>query len=600
MRLVFDIETNPIDFSIGNHVEQAHTVWCIVAHDIDTGEVFEYYAPQEKVHNRHRFFRHNHRSVATVDEILGEADELIGHNIIQFDLPVLYNLFKFRPNGRIVDTLVTSRLLYPDRNGGHSLDAWGQRLGVEKSGVSSFEKFSEELLRYCRQDVVVNAELYKRLQQEVGDHDWSRALDLEHRIAGIIAEQEAVGFKFNQEQARSYVHEWTNRITDIDGSLCPSSRPVSAGVVNRPFKINGNPSQMARKVCDNIGLDIDSINGPFCGVVYQSLDLNSKQQQKEFLLENGWKPQQFTPTGQPKLDDSILKVEGIGAQLHERNILSHRLGQVQGLLELSLSDGRVHGGANPCGTPTGRMRHSRIVNIPRVSSPYGEELRSLFTVPEGKVLVGYDAASLELRILAHYIGDEAYSRSVTSTDKTRDAHTLAAQAAGESNRDTGKTINYALIYGAGDYKLGTIVGGGRAEGAKIRKALYATIPGLESLIRKVESASKKGFLIGLDGRKLLLRDKKSALNTLIQGGGAVFMKTVTEILDRSAKRNRVNGFKVVDMHDEAQWELADDPKHIEYFESLVHSAFHEAGELLNLRCPQQAEVKVGRTWADTH
>lgn len=587
MRLVFDIETNPIDFSIGTAIDQAHTVWCIVAVDVDTGTEYT-----QTINDPDNFAR--------VLEILEEADELIGHNIIQFDIPILNKLFGFSYRGsRIRDTLVESRVLYPDRPGGHSLDAWGQRLGEQKTAFTDFDRYSESMLAYCRQDVRVNRKVYERLNTEIGDHDWSRALELEHRIADIIARQERIGFKFHQEKAEDLIREWTTRISNIDSSLNVSSKPDLLYTVNRPFKINGEPAQMARKACDSVGLDVDLVSGPFCSFRYVPLDLNSKHQQKQFLLENGWKPQEFTPSGQPKLDDSILKVEPIGPSLHERNVLSHRLSQVQGLLELSLSDGRIHGGANPCGTPTGRMRHSRIVNIPRVSSPYGKELRSLFTATNGKVLVGYDAASLELRILAHYIGDGDYTRKVTSTDKGNDAHVLAARAAGTDNRDTGKTINYALIYGAGDYKLGSIVGGGKKEGKAIRAALYKEIPGLEQLIKQVERASKKGYLLGLDNRKLYLRDKKSALNTLIQGGGAVFMKTVTELLDRNFSKSK-NCHKVVDMHDEAQWEIKDDPIIIDSFGYAVRLAFDGACNSLQLRCPQEPEIKVGKTWAETH
>lgn len=587
MRLVFDIETNPIDFSIGNHVDQVHTVWCIVAQDVDTGEVYEVTQLESQHADR-------------ILELLEEADELIGHNIIQFDIPVLRKLFGLRvDDSKLRDTLVISRTLYPDRPGGHSLGAWGERLGNYKSEFGDFSQYSEAMLQYCKQDVRVNLGLLVRLEAESQGHDWSRALELEHRIADIIARQERIGFKFHQEKAEDLIREWTTRISNIDSSLNVRSKPNLLYTVNRPFKINGEPSQMARKACDSIGLDVDLICGPFCSFNYTPLDLNSKAQQKQFLLENGWKPQEFTPSGQPKLDDSILKVEPIGPFLHERNVLSHRLSQVQGLLELSLSDGRIHGGANPCGTPTGRMRHSRIVNIPRVSSPHGKELRSLFTATNGKVLVGYDAASLELRILAHYIGDGDYTRKVTSTDKGNDAHVLAARAAGTDNRDTGKTINYALIYGAGDYKLGSIVGGGKKEGKAIRAALYKEIPGLEQLIKQVERASKKGYLLGLDNRKLYLRDKKSALNTLIQGGGAVFMKTVTELLDRNFSKSK-NCHKVVDMHDEAQWEIKDDPIIIDSFGYAVRLAFDGACNSLQLRCPQEPEIKVGKTWAETH
>lgn len=584
MRLVFDIETNAVDFKSGNFLESLEVVWCIVAYDLDEDKWYEWHIGQ---------------GYCDLIQILEEADELIGHNIIQFDIPCLERCFGLRVSGKVTDTLVLSRLFYPDRPGGHSLESWGERLGRSKIDFGDFSVFTPEMLEYCRGDVRVNTELFRALEREQSDGDWVRAIALEHRIAEIIAKQEQNGFHFYKQQAQELVDVWTTRINSLDSDVLDNcGLNIKPGRrCAKPYKINGELTAQARKASEEAGLSPEDINGPFSTLVYSKPDLNSKQQQKELLLERGWRPETTTPTGQPKLDDSILKVPDVGPAIYERNVLSHRASQVQGLIDLTDSESRIHGGANPCGTNTGRMRHSRIVNIPRVTSPFGKEIRSLFGVPDTKCLVGYDAASLELRILAHYIGDSEYNVKVCSKDKQNDAHTLAAKAAGSSDRDLGKTINYALIYGAGDHRLGGIIGGTKRDGAVLRQRLYTEIPGLADLVRRVERASRKGYLIGLDGRKLWIRQQHQALNTLIQGGGAVFMKTVTEILDRSTS-NWSDTFKVVDMHDEAQWEAIEDD--VAYLTYSIQGAFLKATEKLELRCPQEAEVKVGKTWADTH
>ena len=562
-------------------------MWCIVAYDIDNDTWYEETAEPW--------------NFARILETLENAHELIGHNIIQFDLPVLRRVFDFVPRGRVTDSLVVSRCLYPDRPGGHSLAAWGERLGYEKGEFTGFDSLSVEMLEYCRRDVEVNARLYRRLLAEQKGHDWGRSLELEHRIADIIAEQERRGFYFYKEQAQELVDEWSSRISSIDSSVLGELEYniVPHRTVSKPFKINGEPTAASKRAAEESGLPCSVVNGPWTSVYYTKPDLNSKKQQKELLLSKGWVPETTTPSGQPKLDESILKVGTLGESLHERNVLSHRVSQVQGLIDLTDNESRIHGGANPCGTNTGRMRHSRIVNIPRATSPFGEEIRSLFGVPSGKYLVGYDASSLELRMLAHYIGDPSYNAKVCSTNKEDDAHTLAASAGGTDDRNVGKTINYALIYGAGDYKLGSIIGGTKRDGAVLRQRLYTEIPGLADLVARVERAARKGYLIGLDGRKLWIRQAHQALNTLIQGGGAVFMKTVTEALDRATKMDRVQeSFKVCDMHDEAQWECTAD--YLMFFEKYVHDAFGEATIKLELTCPQQAEVIVGQNWAETH
>ena len=589
MKLVFDIETNPIDFTKGDWLEHVHTIHCISIQDVDSNKIGTYYDARPR--------QLGDLTVRAGIERLKEADELIGHNIIQFDLPVLEKLCAFTHTRALTDTLVLSRLLYPDRSGGHSLKEWGERLGYSKGDFNEFEEYSEDMREYCERDVSLNRRVYELLRQE--HEDWGgHSLQTEHHFARIIASQEATGFLFDIHAAVQLIKDWDNELDTIDGYIHSrlGKRIESGTMVKTPFKINGKLSKHTLVCCDKFNIDPNSIAGPFVPIHYVTPNLESKSQQKKILLELGWLPEKTTPTGGPKLDDSIKKVGPIGERISQRNVISHRRSLAVGLVNLVDSHGRVHGGGNPCGTPTGRMRHSRIVNIPRMTSRYGKELRSLFTVPDTKVLVGYDAAALELRILAHYIGDKDYVDRVTTRDRNRDAHTLAARAAGSTDRELGKTINYALIYGAGDRKLGSIIGGGEEEGRAIREALYKAIPGFEVLVNRVKQAGSKGYLISLDKRRLYCRPRVSPLNTLIQGGGAIYMKTVACVLDDLSKG--LQAFKVIDMHDEAQWECPIDE--CDALDSAIHKAFKIVTATLELRCPQEPEIKRGKTWADTH
>ena len=593
MRLLLDCETNGLDFSDGAWLPRVQTVFCLVIKNLDTGNISKYYDTDGL------------RELGTGTVLQGiqelkQATELSGHNIIQFDLPVLRKLYGFIPKCRTFDTLVASRTLYPDRIGGHSLGAWGDKLRFPKGDHNDFDGFSPEMLEYCVRDVELNSRVYEALRQEAKQGQWDKALDLEHKIAEIIARQEEKGFYFNGEQAKEYLAEWEKEIDNIDNTVIGRTRKrvLRKHSVAQPFKINGALAKRTLTVADQYGINSADICGPFDTFEYKPHSIASKTQQKEVLLELGWEPEQYTKTGTPKIDDSILGIGIIGEKLHRRNVLGHRRSQVAGLLALQDEHGRVHGGANPCGTNTSRMKHQRIVNIPRASSPLGREIRSLFTVPSGKVLLGYDAASLELRVLAHYIGSQEYNERICSTNKLDDAHTLAATAAGSDDRDIGKTINYALIYGAGDGKLGSIVGGTAAEGERIRSRLYDRIPGMARLVSQAKSAAKRGFIISLDGRKLYTRPRVSPLNTLIQGGGSIFMKTVAALLDQYVKQDNLTAFKVVDMHDEAQWEV--DPEEVPALSSLIEDSFIEACSLLELRCPQEPEIKTGTNWSQTH
>lgn len=595
MRLVFDLETNAIDFSDGNFLPQIKEVLCMVTFDLDTHKVCKYYDTDGL-----RIL--GTRRIEEGIKEIKKADELIGHNIIQFDLPVLRKLFGFKPTCRVHDTLVTSRTLYPDRTGGHSLEEWGSRLGYPKGDHSDFTAFSEELLEYCERDVRLTVAVYDKLVQEYGPEKeyWAQAIELEHKVAEIIAEQERNGFYFNLPQARVYSSQWKKEINDGDvrvHAVIPK-RVTNGPVVSKPYKISGDLTSRCRQVVDSWGIDPSLLCGPFCAFRYEHVDLESKEKQKSVLKELGWQPVAYTPAGGPKLDDSILSVGPVGETLARRNVLSHRRSLVDGLIDLAQEDHRVHGGANPCGTNTARMKHRRIANLPRVTSELGREVRSLFTVPPGRCLVGYDAKALELRMLAHYIGNEEYNAKVTTTDKTQDAHVLAAAAAGSDDRDLGKTINYALIFGAGDARLGSIIGGDRAAGEELRNQLYKSIPGFEHFVSRVKSAAKRGYIKAIDGRKLFVRPRKSPVNTLIQGSSSIFMKTVSKHLDEQAKHYGLPAFKVVDMHDEAQWEC--DPDYSSHLEELIRMAFALATEELELTCPQEPDVKVGQNWAETH
>ena len=370
MKLLFDIETNGIDFSRGDIIQQAHTVHCLVIQDVQTKEITEYYDTQD-----------GHRPLGQLGVSHGvrrleEASELIGHNIIQFDLTILRALFNLKFSGRVTDTLVLSRLYHPDREGGHSLSSWGDRFGYPKGEFSDFDKFSGEMLEYCRRDVELNTKVYDHLRTD--HYDWAQSVQLEHKFAQIITDQEGKGFAFDQALAVSLVKEWQEEVDDIDTFIHGNvgRRSKLGRHVKTPFKINGDLAKRATDIASEYGIAHRDICGPFDTFDMVPVNLNSKKEQKKLLLELGWKPREYTHVaGEPKIDSSILEVKPVGVKIDRRNLLTHRRGQVTGLMAYAELDGRVHGGGNPCGTKTGRMRHSRIVNIPLlVMDHYGKSL----------------------------------------------------------------------------------------------------------------------------------------------------------------------------------------------------------------------------------
>jgi DNA polymerase-1 len=221
-------------------------------------------------------------------------------------------------------------------------------------------------------------------------------------------------------------------------------------------------------------------------------------------------------------------------------------------------------------------------------------MRAAWIAEDGYKIVGVDAEGLELRLLAHYMNDPAYIKEVVDGD----VHTANQHAAGLSTRDEAKTFIYAFLYGAGDAKIGTIVGGDRAAGKALKSKFLRGLPALASLKERVERASRKGFLVGLDGRKIGVRSAHSALNALLQGGGAVVMKQALVNLDRMAKAQSLNYKFVGNIHDEIQSEVIE--AEAERYGKLAAYAVAKAGKDLKLRCPMAAQYKIGNNWQETH
>ena len=259
-------------------------------------------------------------------------------------------------------------------------------------------------------------------------------------------------------------------------------------------------------------------------------------------------------------------------------------------------DGRVHGAVISTGAITGRMSHRNpnMAQVPGVYSPFGTECRACWTVADGHKLVGIDASGLELRMLAHYMANEEYINEIINGD----IHTANQKSAGLESRDKAKTFIYALIYGAGDAKLGRVVGGNQKDGKRLREQFFNSNPSFKSLRDKVQRASAKNYLKGLDGRKLLIRTQHAALNTLLQGGGAIVMKRGLVMLDALIKLNTLDAKFVANIHDE--WQIDVPKTNADLVGNCAVEAIREAGEAFNFLCPLDGEYKVGDNWAETH
>jgi len=354
--------------------------------------------------------------------------------------------------------------------------------------------------------------------------------------------------------------------------------------------------------------------GRKAGRAYTALSIvqfnpGSRQQIVSFFKRKyGWQPTVFTNKGYPSLADEILRE--LPFEESERFANYFERSKIYGYLTKGkeswlkhVKHGRIYGSVNTNGAVTGRCTHSNpnLSQVPSVRKYMGKECRSLFHAGRGW-MIGADASGLELRMLAHYL--YKYDRGKYAKEiLTGDIHTANQRAAGLETRDTAKTFIYAYLYGAGDAKLGSIVTGHKKEdenkrvGARLRERFLTKVDGLRELVYDVKNAAgSREYLIGLDGRHLHIRQQYRALNTLLQGAGAVVMKQANVYF---WENNPWDCQQVLSVHDEFEMVTNQEDYCVLIGERMVNSIIHAGTEYgLNIRL--DGEYKIGKNWAEVH
>ena len=544
MRAVVDIETDSLNPTV---------VHCVVAKDVDTDKVYPF--PPDMLHG-FRDWSHG-------------VDQFIMHNGLSFDAPMCNKFLgtNIKPN-QVIDTLILSQLFNPIRDGGHKLEAWGDRLGMPKGSVESYKVYTPETLEYCKQDVAITHKLYQVLQQE-GKNFSSFSIDLEHKIRVILDQQQHNGFALDLQKTMCLY----NKLKDEAYGLEKWGRTYF------------DPTPLVLKTKTK----------------YIPFNIGSRQQIADRLLELGWKPKQHTDKGNIIVSEKVLdSLKMPEAKKFSRFLLlQRRIAQIKSWIETcSDIDSRVHGKVMTLRTITGRMAHHspNMAQVPAVRSPYGKECRDCWTIdnPYTHSIVGTDASGLELRCLAHLMNDKKF----TDILLTGDVHTANMKMAGLSNRDQAKTFIYAFMYGAGASKIGKIVGAGAKEGQILINKFLSNMPSLKRVRDSVTKASRKGIIKGIDGRLLRIRSPHSALNTLIQGAGAVVCKLWLINMTNRINKTGVDAKLIASIHDEYQFEVAN--KDINKFGRVTKDAMKDTEIQLQMKCPLDNEWKVGKTWAQTH
>jgi len=587
--------------------------------------------------------------------MLQDADIICGHNIINFDIPAIQKLFPgFKKTwDQVLDTLVWARVTWPNIKdgdfarvqrgrlpgnliGSHSLEAYGFRLGVNKDifgKTTDWQRWSPKMSDYCEQDVRVNVALFEKLKDQKTS---SECLRLEHQTAWIISRQERHGVPFDYNKATQLYCELLAKREDLLTKIQESFPPF--------YKQKGKLFTPKR----DLKKRGDEWVGYVAGAEMQKVELvdfnpgSSDHISRWLIRKYHWHPTEFTekeaPSAElcyymeaagidvkttPKVNDEILKALPYeeAPLLAEFQMIQKRLGQLaEGkhawLKHYNEKTGRIYGAVNTNGAVTGRMTHfnPNLAQVPASYSPYGLEMRSLFHVLPGRRMVGVDADGLEARCLAHFMAkydDGAYIKVILEGKKSEgtDVHSLNAKALGCS-RDTAKVFFYAFLYGGGDLKLGSIliidpayadVHPSKAGdlGKKMKAKFLKAFPALEALTKAVQAAVKtRGWLRGLDGRKLPSRSPHSALNLLLQSAGALVMKKALCLADERMTEAELDYEFLLNVHDEFQMDVAEE--HAEQVAAICEQSIADAGEYFNFRCPLSGSADIGFNWAETH
>ena len=542
-KCIVDIETDSLD---------ATKLHCIVAKDIQTNEVSSWQGEECK------------NFIPWSDKY----DQLVMHNGINFDAYWLNKLLGMKIKlSKIEDTLIMSQLYNPIRSDGHSLKAWGERLKMPKGDVDSFEHYTPAMLEYCKQDVNITSKMYSVLLEE-GKKFSTKSKLLEYKVRAIIDQQERNGFAFDMRKGQTLLatlEDEANNLSDEAQEMVP-------------------PTKVELKTKTK----------------YIPFNIGSRQQIANVLRKLGWEPNSYTEKGNVIVNEEVLsRIDMKEAKMFSRFLLlQKRIAQIRSWVEKCGDEGRVHGKVMTLKTITGRMAHNspNMAQVPASYSPYGTECRELWTVsnPHTHKLVGTDASGLELRVLASYMKDSNFIEEVINGD----IHTANMKMAGLNDRSQAKTFIYALCYGAGPAKIGSIVGGSSKEGQVLINRFLNNMPRFKNLRNQVTEAAESGVIKGLDGRLLYIRNSFSALNTLLQGAGAIICKQWLVHIMSEVYMVGLDVKLVGSIHDEYQFEVKNSD--VKRFTEITKYAMKKTTKTLNLNCPLDSEHKIGTTWLQTH
>ena len=613
MQLIFDIETD-------GFLEDMTKCHVLVCQDAVTKKVYTF------------------TDIKVGLNLMARADVLIGHNIIGFDLMALEKLYDWKPSSNtiLIDTWVMSQTLNFNRPHKHGLAGWGKHLGYAKIDNSEwaadgFKTYDPRMIQYCQNDVELNTKVYEvllaELQKAIKNNNLiKKGLRVEHDIAVFESMVRKKGWLFDLHKAQDNLRLMTRHMNKIESIIEPKLGTTKVFIDKLPktakYTKKGLYTATTARILTEytgktvIGEDALSDNPPikpgeeFQRSKIEKVTLSNMDLVKQWLTSIGWKPDdwnvkkgydgQWIRTGPKLTSTSLAKLGRQGKLIDRYYTIKNRKATIESWLERIQKDDtgnyRLHGRMFTIGTPSFRCRHEVIVNLPAVDAAYGRMLRELFIAEPGYRVVGADSAGNQLRGLCHYVGDKSYTDLVVNGDQ----HTRNADVLGCS-RSVAKSFLYAILFGAGDAKLGQTLTGVSSvpKGKEARQKFMANLPGFEQLVNKLRATFNHfGSIPGLDGRKVYARSDYQVLNYLLQAAEGVTCKAAVSYAMNKIKEESLDAYPAIFYHDEQAWVSSDkDSKRVG---EILQESFREAPKWFGVECMDGGDYVIGNSYAEVH
>lgn len=626
MPVIIDIETNAL--------ENPDKIWVVVCHELETN-IYKRYKESEK----NDFL-----------EFSKKVDLWVGHNFLGFDYPVLNRLWGLdviTVGNKVIDTLIIGKMYDFGREGGHSIEQYGQEFGLPKLPFDDFTKYSQTMEDYCVRDVEITTKVYEKYLSYIKDPSQKDAIMLEHSFQLVTNNLGNSGFHFDSDRANKYLDKITTEVSELDTRIAEDN-PYIIVPIREVHPVLTKYGTLHRKDFRWVmGGDLSEFNGgPFCRFKWEPFNPNSHKQIINVLSRAGWKPVDRTnghieanrnktveskhlqygwKINENNLETLPKTAPTSARSLAKRILLESRRRTLVEWLSLTQPDNRIHGKFISIGAWTHRMAHQNpnTANIPSEknldgsSKVWGAEFRSLWNAPRGRQLIGVDAEGIQLRIFAHLIDDKEFTEALVKgkKDDQTDPHSLNRKILGSvcKSRATAKRFIYALLLGAGMWKLTQILECSDEETERALARLMERYEGWKTLKTfDIPRDAKRGYFKGLDNRKVFIpgdtvgQRRHLAMSGYLQNGEAIIMKKAS--LKWIDKLKDMDAKLVNFVHDEWQTEGPKDIYLCLEIAKMQANSLREVGEELKLKCPlagsywndDHKDYTIGSNWRITH